>query len=91
MQKISLVSAGRSGLVASVTVFRLTAGRHVLARVLGFELETERFANVAGMPNLKRWLEQRGRVFRSGDGPPGPSKASRDRTAAATLVAFESL
>jgi len=39
--------------------------------VLGFELETERFANVAGMPNLKRWLEQRGRVFRSGDGPPG--------------------
>ncbi len=39
--------------------------------VLGFELETERFANVAGMPNLKRWLAQRTVMFRSGEGPPG--------------------
>ena len=39
--------------------------------VLGFELETERFANIAGMPNLKRWLAQRTAMFRSGEGPPG--------------------
>jgi len=39
--------------------------------VLAFELETERFVNLAGMPNLKRWLEQRTAMFRSGEGPPG--------------------
>ncbi|MEX0915055.1 MAG: AAA family ATPase, partial [Wenzhouxiangellaceae bacterium] len=39
--------------------------------VLGYELETERFANIAGMPNLKRWLDQRAGVFREDKAPPG--------------------
>ena len=39
--------------------------------VLSFEMETERFTNVAGMPNLKRWLEQRASVFQSAEPPPG--------------------
>jgi len=39
--------------------------------VLGFELETARFADVAGMPRLKRWLRLRSSVFSSADSPPG--------------------
>lgn len=39
--------------------------------VLSFEMETERFANVAGLPNLQRWLEQRARVFSAPEPPPG--------------------
>ncbi len=38
---------------------------------LSFELETERFADVAGLPKLKRWLDQRAAVFRAADAPPG--------------------
>jgi hypothetical protein len=38
---------------------------------LSFELETERFADVAGLPNLKRWLDPRAAVFRAADPPPG--------------------
>lgn len=38
---------------------------------LSFELETERFADVAGLPNLKRWLDQRAQVFRSEAAAPG--------------------
>ncbi len=39
--------------------------------VLSFELETERFADVAGMEQLKRWLEQRAAVFGAPEPPPG--------------------
>ncbi|MEM7053235.1 MAG: AAA family ATPase [Pseudomonadota bacterium] len=39
--------------------------------VLSFEMETERFSNVAGMPNLKRWLNQRASVFQAAEPPPG--------------------
>ncbi|MFU8878655.1 MAG: AAA family ATPase [Wenzhouxiangellaceae bacterium] len=39
--------------------------------VMNFELETERFADVAGMPNLRRWLEQRAPVFASDQPPAG--------------------
>jgi len=39
--------------------------------VLSFELETERFADVAGLPRLKRWLDLRAMVFRAADAPPG--------------------
>ena len=39
--------------------------------VLSFELETARFADVAGMPRLKRWLETRAGVFNAAEPPPG--------------------
>jgi len=39
--------------------------------VLTFELDTERFEHVAGMPHLKRWLELRAGHFRGGEGPAG--------------------
>jgi AAA+ superfamily predicted ATPase len=39
--------------------------------VLGYELETARFADVAGMPRLKRWLEIRAEVFNAAEPPPG--------------------
>lgn len=39
--------------------------------VLGFEMETARFGQVAGMPNLKRWLELRASVFNAAEPPPG--------------------
>ena len=39
--------------------------------VLGFEMETARFGEVAGMPRLKRWLELRASVFRDAEPPPG--------------------
>ncbi len=39
--------------------------------ILGFEMETARFADVAGMPRLKRWLEQRAPVFAASEPPPG--------------------
>jgi len=38
---------------------------------LNFELETARFADVAGMPNLKRWLELRAEVFAAPEPPSG--------------------
>src|SRR6056297_3539548 len=39
--------------------------------ILSFELETARFADVAGMPRLKRWLGLRAEVFRAAESPPG--------------------
>lgn len=39
--------------------------------ILNFELETARFSEVAGMPNLKRWLELRSQVFAAAEPPPG--------------------
>jgi len=39
--------------------------------VLNFELETARFAEVAGMPRLKRWLQLRAKVFSASEPPPG--------------------
>ncbi|AKS40770.1 AAA family ATPase [Wenzhouxiangella marina] len=39
--------------------------------VLNFELETARFSEVAGLANLRRWLELRAGVFRSAEAPPG--------------------
>lgn len=39
--------------------------------ILSFELETARFADVAGMPRLKRWLTLRANVFRAPASPPG--------------------
>lgn len=39
--------------------------------ILAFELETARFADVAGMPRLKRWLALRASVFNAADPPPG--------------------
>ncbi|MDQ2069208.1 AAA family ATPase [Natronospira bacteriovora] len=39
--------------------------------VLSFEMETERFVNVAGLNRLKDWLRQRAPVFASGEPPPG--------------------
>ena len=39
--------------------------------VLSFEMETERFADVAGLPNLQRWLDQRAQVFSAPEPPPG--------------------
>ena len=39
--------------------------------ILSFELETARFADVAGMPRLKRWLELRAGVFNAAEPPPG--------------------
>lgn len=39
--------------------------------ILNFELETARFADVAGMPNLKRWLALRADVFAAADPPAG--------------------
>ncbi len=39
--------------------------------ILSFELETARFADVAGMPRLKRWLTLRAEVFRAAEPPPG--------------------
>ncbi len=38
---------------------------------LSFEMETERFAQVAGMPRLKQWLAQRAPIFRAAEPPPG--------------------
>jgi len=42
---------------------------------LNFELETARFADVAGMPNLKRWLELRAEVFAAPEPPSGLTPA----------------
>ncbi|MDT8408881.1 MAG: AAA family ATPase [Wenzhouxiangellaceae bacterium] len=39
--------------------------------VLNFELETGRFADVAGIPNLKRWLKLRAAVFGDARPPKG--------------------
>jgi SpoVK/Ycf46/Vps4 family AAA+-type ATPase len=39
--------------------------------ILTFEMETARFSQVAGMTNLKRWLEMRARVFNAAKPPPG--------------------
>ena len=39
--------------------------------ILGFEMETARFSQVAGMPRLKRWLEIRASVFNAAEPPPG--------------------
>ena len=39
--------------------------------VLGYEMETARFGQIAGMPRLKRWLEVRSSVFTAADPPPG--------------------
>jgi len=39
--------------------------------LLNFELETARFAQVAGMARLKRWLKLRAEVFTSAEPPPG--------------------
>lgn len=39
--------------------------------ILNFELETARFSEVAGMPNLKRWLSLRADVFAAAEPPPG--------------------
>ncbi len=38
---------------------------------LHYEYDTARFADVAGAQRLKRWIEQRRRVFAEGDAPPG--------------------
>ncbi|GAA4857366.1 AAA family ATPase [Luteimonas vadosa] len=38
---------------------------------LHYEYDTARFADVAGAARLKRWIEQRRRVFVEGDAPPG--------------------
>ncbi len=38
---------------------------------LHYEYDTARFADVAGARRLKRWVEQRRRVFVEGDAPPG--------------------
>jgi AAA+ superfamily predicted ATPase len=38
---------------------------------LHYEYDTARFADVAGANRLKRWIEQRRRVFVEGDAPPG--------------------
>ncbi|WP_407353574.1 AAA family ATPase [Luteimonas sp. R10] len=38
---------------------------------LHYEYDTARFADVAGARRLKRWIEQRRRVFVEGDAPPG--------------------
>ncbi|MCR6664054.1 MAG: AAA family ATPase [Luteimonas sp.] len=38
---------------------------------LHFEYDTAQFADVAGAHRLKRWVEQRRRVFVDGDAPPG--------------------
>ncbi|MCW5581033.1 MAG: AAA family ATPase, partial [Luteimonas sp.] len=38
---------------------------------LHYEYDTARFADVAGARRLKRWIEQRRRVFAGGDAPPG--------------------
>ena len=38
---------------------------------LHYEYDTARFADVAGARRLKRWVEQRRRVFVVGDAPPG--------------------
>lgn len=39
--------------------------------VLAYEMETARFSEVAGMPNLKRWLQLRASVFNAPEPPPG--------------------
>jgi hypothetical protein len=39
--------------------------------VLGYEMETARFAQIAGMPRLKRWLEVRSSVFGAAEPPAG--------------------
>ena len=39
--------------------------------VLGYEMETARFGQIAGMPRLKRWLEVRSSVFTAAEPPPG--------------------
>lgn len=41
------------------------------AGVLSFEMDTEKFADVAGLRRLKQWLEQRRTVFVANDTPPG--------------------
>jgi len=39
--------------------------------VLTFEMETESFAQVAGLSRLKAWLNQRAPIFAKGEPPPG--------------------
>jgi hypothetical protein len=38
---------------------------------LSFELDTERFTRVAGMPRMKKWLQQRKAVFTAAEAPKG--------------------
>ena len=45
---------------------------------LHFEYDTAQFADVAGARRLKRWIEQRRRVFAEGDAPPGPGAYQLD-------------
>jgi SpoVK/Ycf46/Vps4 family AAA+-type ATPase len=39
--------------------------------LLSYEYETEKFSDVGGMTNVRRWLEQRSHAFASGDVPAG--------------------
>ena len=45
---------------------------------LHYEYDTARFADVAGARRLKRWIEQRRRVFTEADPPPGPGSYRLD-------------
>ena len=45
---------------------------------LHYEYDTARFADVAGARRLKRWVEQRRRVFVEGDAPAGPASYPLD-------------
>jgi SpoVK/Ycf46/Vps4 family AAA+-type ATPase len=49
------------------TKYRLLKGEGVLS----LEIDTEKFNNVAGLHNMKRWLEQRREVFLAGQPPVG--------------------
>src|SRR5690606_38440456 len=43
-----------------------------LEGVLSFEYDTSRFAEVGGLPNLKRWLSERQEIFLNGKGADMP-------------------
>lgn len=50
------------GVLTVADVNRLASGKHALLgqdSVLSFEMDTARFVDVAGLENLKRWLERR--------------------------------
>jgi len=62
------------GAITDDDVHRLIQAKYQLldqGGVLSFELDSVAMADVAGLDNLKRWLERRHEIFLSADPPPG--------------------
>jgi SpoVK/Ycf46/Vps4 family AAA+-type ATPase len=66
VRRLARTALGADGAITMEHVGRIVSRKHeMLAKdsVLTFELDTARFSDVAGLANLKKWLEQRKAAF----------------------------